>query len=176
MPMFRVARVSDARAVAELAENTFRDTFAAHNCAQDMDAHCLSSYGEAIQAAEISSASRVTLVAEHDKRLVAYAQMKWGEAPDCVLADSPGEIHRLYVDKNWHGKGLAHELMTACLKVLQERQTDVTWLGVWERNPRAISFYSKFDFREVGDQAFRLGADVQRDIVMVRKSEYFEPE
>jgi ribosomal protein S18 acetylase RimI-like enzyme len=42
------------------------------------------------------------------------------------------------------------------------------WLGVWERNPRAISFYKKWGFVEEGDHTFALGGDPQRDIVMVR--------
>ena len=37
-----------------------------------------------------------------------------------------------------------------------------------ERNPRAIAFYRKFGFVDVGAHEFRLGADVQTDRVMVR--------
>jgi RimJ/RimL family protein N-acetyltransferase len=44
----------------------------------------------------------------------------------------------------------------------------VVWLGVWERNPRAIAFYKKFGFLEVGVHVFPLGFDPQRDIVMSR--------
>ena len=44
-----------------------------------------------------------------------------------------------------------------------------TWFGLaMERNPRAIAFYEKFDFREVGEHVFRVGTDPQRDIVMAR--------
>jgi ribosomal protein S18 acetylase RimI-like enzyme len=175
MPTIRVAQVSDAKRLAVLAERTFRATFAAYNTADDMETHCRSSYGETIQAGEISSADCVTLVAEHNERLVAYVQLKWGKAPACVAAHSPGEIHRLYVDEDWHGKGLAHDLMAACLATMNERKTDVAWLGVWERNPRAVSFYRKFDFREVGDQVFWLGADPQMDIVMARGLRDVEP-
>jgi ribosomal protein S18 acetylase RimI-like enzyme len=44
----------------------------------------------------------------------------------------------------------------------------VVWLGVWERNPKAIAFYKKFGFREVGAHVFPLGSDPQRDVVMAR--------
>lgn len=174
MPRIRVAKVSDAKNLAVLAETTFRDTFAAQNTADAMEIHCRSSYGEAIQAGEISGTDYVTLVAELNDGLVAYAQLKWGQAPECVAAQMPGEIHRLYVDKDWYGKGLAHDLMAACLETMKERKTDVTWLGVWEQNPRAISFYRKFDFKEVGEHVFSLGTDSQIDIVMVRRLSYAE--
>ena len=42
------------------------------------------------------------------------------------------------------------------------------WLGVWERNPRAIRFYAKYGFTPVGEQPFVLGTDPQHDQVMVR--------
>ena len=46
---------------------------------------------------------------------------------------------------------------------------DLIWLGVWEQNPRAIAFYTKWGFVEVGAQTFRLGSDLQRDLVMARE-------
>ena len=100
--------------------------------------------------------------------LAAYAQLRFGPAPACVRADHPGEILRLYVHRDWHGRGLAQRLMDTCLAALRDRGADVVWLGVWEHNPRAIAFYRKFDFTEVGDHVFPVGDDPQRDIVMMR--------
>ena len=168
MSIIRAAKLSDAKKLAVLAEATFRDTFSEENTSEDMNAHCQASYGEEIQAQEISDPNYVTIVAELDEHLVAYAQLRWGEAPECVSAKSPGEIQRLYVDKNFHGGGLAHTLMSECLNALKERNTDIAWLGVWERNPRAIAFYRKFNFEEVGDHIFSVGSAPQRDIILVR--------
>ena len=60
--------------------------------------------------------------------------------------------------------------MSECLDVLKERNTDVAWLGVWERNLRATAFFRKFNFEEVGDHIFSVGSDPQRDIILVRKT------
>lgn len=168
MSVIRAAKLSDAKNLSKLAELTFRDTFSDQNTPENMDSHCQSSYGEEIQAQEISDPGYVTIVAEANGQLMAYAQLKWGKAPNCVAAKSPGEIQRLYVDKAFHGKGLAHELMSECLNIFKERNTDIAWLGVWESNPRAIAFYKKFNFQEVGEHIFSLGSDPQRDIILVR--------
>ncbi|UPT73871.1 MAG: GNAT family N-acetyltransferase [Elusimicrobiota bacterium] len=169
MPVIRVAIPSDANRLAELAERTFRDTFSGANTKEDVNLHCKTSYGESIQAAEIADPALVTLVCEERGSLIAFAQLRWGKAPGSIPGDSPGEIQRLYVAAEWHGKGVARELMEACLRRFEEAKTDTIWLGVWERNPRAISFYRKFGFAEVGDHVFQLGADRQRDIVMARR-------
>ena len=168
MPLIRSATHEDSAALAALAEATFRDTFAASNSAENMDAHCRASYGEAQQAREIADTAMQSFVAERDGALVAYAQLRFGPAPACVPATRPGEILRLYVHRDWHGRGLAQRLMDTCLATLRARGADAAWLGVWEHNPRAIAFYRKYGFTEVGDHVFPVGDDPQRDIVMMR--------
>lgn len=168
MPIIRQANRHDAAPLARVAERTFRDTFGAVNTAADMDLHCRTNYSEAIQDAEISAPGISTWLSVDGDRLVGFAQLRRGAAPKCVQARSPGEIQRLYVVAEWHGKGVAHELMEVCIDDLKGRGADVAWLGVWERNPRAIAFYRKFGFVEVGEHVFPLGRDPQRDILMVR--------
>lgn len=168
MPSIRRAHSRDAKKLSEVAEATFRATFDAMNTAEHMELHCRSSYGEQIQAAEISDPGMVTLLSEDEGRLVVYAQLRWGEAPNCVSAKCPGEIQRLYVIEDWHGKGIAQKLMSACIDEVKQRGSDTVWLGVWEHNPRAISFYKKFGFIAVGEHTFPLGGNPQRDIVMAR--------
>lgn len=168
MPLPRIAVRSDAKALSILAERTFRETFAADNKAADMDLYCSQSYNEAVQAAEIDALNMTTFVRGDGAGFAGFAQVSWASAPACVEADSPGEIRRFYVLAAWHGRGIAQELMTACLDAFHQRGTDVAWLGVWERNPRAIAFYGKCGFAAVGEHAFTLGTDVQRDIIMAR--------
>ena len=167
----RRARREDAGPLALLAERTFREAFDAVNTPADMALHCAQSYGEPIQSAEIADPDRVTLVCEQDGRLLGYAQLRWGPAPGSVVANSPGEIQRLYVARECHGKGVAVDLMNASIEEMRRRRVDVIWLGVWERNPRAIAFYRKFGFAEVGEHVFLVGRDPQRDVVMARPME-----
>lgn len=168
MQTIRYANTSDAKHLAILAEETFRETFSSMNTVEDMDLHCQTSYSEAIQLAEILDSNMVTLVCDDGRNLIAFAQLRWPKAPNCVSANNHGEIKRLYVAKSWHGKGIAQDLMTTCIKEMEKRESDVVWLGVWDRNPRAIAFYKKFGFSPVGSHVFPLGTDPQRDIIMVR--------
>lgn len=165
----REAEEGDAAFLAELAERTFRDTFAGSNRAADIDAHCRKSFGESIQAAEIRDPGRTTLLACDRDRLVGYGQLRWKTAPGCVAAERPAEIQRLYVDASWHGKGVANALMDALLEAAAAGGADAVWLGVWERNPRAIAFYAKRGFSAVGEHVFVLGDDPQRDLVLARR-------
>ncbi|MFA6955686.1 MAG: GNAT family N-acetyltransferase [Thermoanaerobaculia bacterium] len=167
-PIIRRAEERDAARLGELAEQTFRDAFAAMNTPENMEHHCREQYGEAIQAREILDPSITTLICEDEGELVAYAQLRWGHAPEHLVAAHPMEIQRIYVVRTWHGRGLAQELMGEALRLAERGGADLVWLGVWELNPRAIAFYRKSGFEESGSHTFVVGDDPQRDVIMVR--------
>jgi len=167
-PRIRSAEAGDAPPLAELAERTFRMTFAPHNSDANMSLHCARTYGAPIQAAEIADPKRATFVADDGGILVAYAQLRLDHRTACVVAARPAEIQRIYVDAPWHGRGIAQALMEAMLRRARDGGADRVWLGVWEHNPRARRFYEKAGFTLAGDHAFVLGHEVQRDLVMTR--------
>jgi ribosomal protein S18 acetylase RimI-like enzyme len=59
--------------------------------------------------------------------------------------------------------------MTHVFEAALRRGAGAVWLGVWERNARAIAFYRKCGFADVGSQTFELGSDRQQDRVMWRR-------
>mgnify|MGYP002074028247 CR=1 FL=1 len=163
----RRAQLPDVAVLAELAAETFADTFAKDNTAEDLDAHLKSAYGIPQQTAEIQDADVVTLLAFDAEHLVGFAQVRRKHAPSCVHAERPIEIHRLYLKKCVHGTGLASELMRHAFEAAMQLDATHLWLGVWERNPRALAFYRKAGFVEVGSHVFLVGSDRQRDLVLV---------
>jgi GNAT superfamily N-acetyltransferase len=164
----RLAGPDDAAAVGAFGERSFRETFGPDNRPEDMDAYCAATYAVDRQRAELAAPDRVTLLAEVEGVLTGYAQLRDGVAPACVTGPDPIELLRFYVDRRWHGQGIAGALMEQTVAQAVRRGRRTLFLAVWERNPRAISFYRKQGFRDVGSQPFQLGKDVQTDRVMVR--------
>jgi len=163
----RPAGHADASALAGFGARTFRETFEPHNRAEDVAAYVAATYSEDRQRAEVDDPARTTLVAEFPAGLAAFAQIRAGDAPACVPGPAPIELLRFYVDRVWHGRGLARTLMAAVIEAAQARGARTLWLGVWEHNRRAIAFYAKCGFRDVGSHEFVLGTDHQIDRVMV---------
>jgi ribosomal protein S18 acetylase RimI-like enzyme len=163
----RRADLTDAPCLAAFAARTFADTFGPENTAEDMAAHFASSYSEAHQGREIASPEIVTLLLEEDSALAAYAQVRRNDAPIEPPLESAVELWRFYVDRRWHGRGLAAPLMDAAKKAAGALGARQLWLSVWERNPRAVAFYTKSGFRIVGSKDFWVGSDRQTDHVMV---------
>ena len=164
----RRAEEDDALALSVLAERTFRDAFSDSNTAANMQLHCAGSYGQALQLAEIRDSSRETWVAESDSRLVAYVQLQLDATSPMFSGERPVEIQRFYVNALHHGAGLAHQLMAHVVARAETAGSTVLWLGVWERNPRALAFYRKWGLDAVAEHFFTVGKDPQRDLIMRR--------
>ena len=166
--VIRRATVEDAAWLATLAERTFRETYSAHNTPENMERYVADHFGPALQAAELADSRYLTLVAEVSGQPAGYTQLGQGPAPECVTGPAPMEIIRFYVDRPWHGQGLAQRIMAAAAEHATAAGARTLWLGVWERNPRAIGFYRKCGFAQVGTHTFVLGTDHQRDLVLAR--------
>jgi GNAT superfamily N-acetyltransferase len=146
----------------------FRDTFAADNDPRDMALHVAQAYGPVQQGRELADPNIMTLLADVAGQAVGYAQLRLGPAPQCVAGEAPIELWRLYVDREWHGQGIAQELMRHVELEARRGGARTLWLGVWERNRRAKAFYRKWSFVDVGSHVFMVGSDAQTDRILVR--------
>jgi GNAT superfamily N-acetyltransferase len=165
--IIRTATAADAAVVADLARRTFYDTFAATNDPTDMALHLADAYSVEKQTLEITDRDMTTLLVEEGGDAVAYAQIRSGHVPDCVTGPKPIELWRFYLDRAWHGRGVAQQLMDRVREVARERGAKTLWLGVWEKNDRARAFYAKCGFADAGEHIFLFGTDPQTDRVMV---------
>ncbi len=163
----RPATAADAAVVADLARQTFYDTFAPTNNATDMALYLSSAYGVDQQTLELNDRDITTLLVEDGGEAIAYAQLRAGDVPDCVTTADPIELWRFYVVQGWHGRGVAQAMMERVKVEARARGAKSLWLGVWERNDRARAFYVKCGFTLAGDHIFLFGTDPQTDLVMV---------
>lgn len=169
----RVATVADASRVSDLGAATFRETFQHDNTPEDMARYLSEAFSPERQTAEIADASSTVLIAERDgaqggPELVGYAHLVSGPHPAVVHGPAPLELKRLYVRRAWHGQGVAQALMEAATTAARARGAQTMWLGVWERNARAVAFYQKYGFTRVGEHTFALGSDLQTDWLLAR--------
>ena len=166
----RRGRAADAAPLSEMAARIFHESFAADNDPEDMAAYMATAFSPEQQGRELADPSHQYLIAESEGAIVGYVLTKAGDdAPPCVTVRPSAEIARFYVDRPWHGSGVAKLLMDAAVADARRRDALGIWLGVWEHNVRAVRFYAKHGFRDVGAHVFVLGTDVQSDRIMWRE-------
>ena len=146
----------------------FVDTFAAQNAPEDLAEYVAGAFGADKQARELADPALRYLVAEDGGVFVGAARLGFGAAPAALRGRHPAAIARFYAAKDYIGRGVGRALMEHCLQAAARSGCDVLWLGVWEKNTRAIEFYAKWDFIAIGTTVFQLGKDAQTDLLMAR--------
>ena len=135
-----------------------------------MEAYCREAFSRPRVRAELEDAASTFLLAfmEDAPPPIGYAKLRTGTADASVSGPEPLELHRLYVARDVLGQGVGAALMQASLERARATGRKTLWLGVWEHNDRALSFYRKWGFEVVGGRIFRLGSDEQTDFIMPR--------
>ena len=162
----RYATIADAKMLSELGAKTFRDTFARANTRENMQSYLKASFSPDIQLRELYEPDFIFLIAESEGSPIGYAQLVMDSRDESIKGARPIEVRRIYASQEYLGKGVGKELMKATIEEARQRGCDCIWLGVWEKNKRAIAFYKRWGFRVVGSHTFALGEDPQNDFVM----------
>lgn len=109
------------------------------------------------------------LIARVADDLAGLALLAQASAPSQIESPSNFELRRFYVDRAYHGTGVANALMQAVLAVVDERREPSLWLSAFSGNGRAIAFYKRWSFRVAGEHDFIVGTDRQRDYLMLHE-------
>jgi len=165
----RIASETEAELIADISRKTFYETFAYVNTRENMDKFMNEQFTREKLVKEVSQPGNIFLLALEDQLPVGYVRLREGEShPEFRNKDSL-EIARIYVVNTSIGSGVGKQMMRRCITLAKEMKKDILWLGVWERNTRAISFYIKSGFKKIGEQDFLLGNDVQKDWIMMKE-------
>lgn len=162
----RRVNIDDAPALSVIARQTFYDTFTGTCTETDMQSFLDQYYSEAQLSKELLDTETFCFFAETDDVPVAYLQFKEDYNNFSLIKKWKAlELKRIYVLKEFHGKGIAQKLMDFILNFAAQKKYEVVWLGVWEHNVRAQKFYAKYGFEYSGHtHDFPIGNTPQTDV------------
>ena len=166
MIIVRVATKRDAEFIADMSRRTFYETFALENTKEDMDKFMNEQFTREALIKEVGAKDNIFLLAFDEEQPVGYARIRENNNPPSLGTANAIEIARIYAATNTIGKGIGKALMQKCIEIAKTGNREIVWLGVWEKNQRAIEFYKKWGFEKFADHDFILGNDVQKDWLM----------
>jgi diamine N-acetyltransferase len=164
MYTIRQAESKDAALIADLSRETFYDSFAAENTAEDMEIFLSKQFTREGLIAEMDRTDLIFFLVCLGDEVIGYVKLRACKLPDSN--DPSIEVARIYVKKQWIGKGAGKLLMQVSIDHAVSNSAKWLWLGVWEKNPAAIAFYKKWGFVKFGETDFFLGNDKQTDWLM----------
>ncbi|MFC0517782.1 GNAT family N-acetyltransferase [Mucilaginibacter angelicae] len=158
--------VADVAVLQQIGRQTFCETFSAVNTGENMNSYLNESFSPGKLKAELSNESSLFYVALAGTEVLGYLKLNLGQAQTEIRDNQALEIERIYVLQAYHGKKVGQLLYNKAIQVAEQINAAYVWLGVWEHNHRAISFYKKNGFVEFDRHIFRLGTDEQIDLMM----------
>jgi ribosomal protein S18 acetylase RimI-like enzyme len=164
--VFETPTAGDAEQLAALKADTFSDAFAADNDPAELAAHVERAFCVEAVRAQLSDPNSDTTWVLDGTQPVGYMKSNSGPAQTVTGMEDGLELEQLYVRRSHQGLGLGGRLVDLAVEAARRESRDFLWLGVWERNERAISMYRHRGFRAFGDHLFMFGGDPQTDLLM----------
>ena len=162
----RIADHADADIICKLAVDTFDESYAAYNTAENMKLYVDANFNVSSIRNELNQPLSLFLLAELNKVPVGYIQLNFANQRPEYNSVKQAEIERLYVYNSAKGQRIGYSLVVSATKIAKEKGCGMLWLGVWEFNPKAKAFYERAGFVPFGTHIFQLGSDKQTDILM----------
>lgn len=160
------ATVKDLNALQLIGRQTFSETFAEVNSEENMNKYLNESFATDKLTSELNNPNSYFYLAVLEEKVVGYLKLNTGDAQTEKEDLNALEIERIYVTKEFHGKKVAQALYAQAEQTAEKLRASYMWLGVWEKNFRAVSFYTKNGFVQFDTHIFRLGDDEQTDLMM----------
>jgi len=166
--VIRPCTPGDLEALRHISIETYEQTFRGMTSRETMDAYLGEAFAREKLEKELAAEGCHFFFQECGMELSGY--LKLNEAPDQSDLNDPRslEIERIYVRAPFQGRGLGKTLMDFALRTALASRKDYVWLGVWEKNSAALAFYSKMGFAVAGTHSFRMGEELQSDLIMKR--------
>ena len=162
----RPATINDLITLQSISRITFAESFAHLNSDVNMRKYLDSNLSTDQLRSELMNTDSSFYLAEENGGTIGYLKLNDCGTQRDVNGTQSIEIERIYLLKSFHGLGVGKEMLDFAFSIAHDRQKEVVWLGVWEKNHRAIAFYRKHGFVPYGTHIFRLGDEDQQDILM----------
>ena len=155
----------------DISCKTFKSAFADYNSPHQLQIFLDSAYNIQKLRSELSNEYSKFIFLYSDDELAGYFKVNESTAQTELHDNASLEIERIYIIETYQGRGLGGYIINKVCEMARESGKRYIWLGVWENNLKAISFYKKHGFYKIGAHSFFVGSDEQTDYIM-RKDLY----
>jgi ribosomal protein S18 acetylase RimI-like enzyme len=156
----RKARLEDIPVIALLARTTFSETFGHYfRDSQDLQDYFERVFSVQKLRASFSKSNNVFWIATANELPVGYAKLKLHQPIELLKDIQAAQLQKIYVSKDFLSQKIGLQLQEEMLKEAQEMGHTSIWLSVLKQNSRAIRFYLKNGFKQIGDQNYQIGKE-----------------
>ena len=163
---FKRCDLNDLDCLTNISRTTFIDAFEEDNNPEDFKTYVDAAFStDEIRKELLDKYSQFYLV-YGDEALVAYFKLCENEAQAEDFGDTAIELSRIYVLQAFQGHTLGKHILQKIIDIAKTNEKSMLWLGVWQKNAKAVRFYERYGFAIFDTHSFYIGKDKQTDWLM----------
>ncbi len=156
----RQAQLQDAPIIALLARVTFSETFGyLFSDKTDLLNYLDQTFAVAKIESGLQKPNNCFALAYVKGLPVGYAKLKYASPSDFVALPKLGQMQKLYVLQDFLSQKVGFQLQEFLFAQARKKGLQHIWLSVLDTNARAIRFYHKSGFKEIGRFQFQIGKE-----------------
>jgi ribosomal protein S18 acetylase RimI-like enzyme len=169
--IIRQCSKADLDELQSIAYKTYDETFRSMNSHETMEKYLEEAFNKSKLTAEFTNKGSKFYFLYVNNELAGYLKINDASAQTDINDVDSIEIERIYIRKAYKGKGSGGELLNHAFQLAKDMKKKYVWLGVWEKNTATLSFYTKKGFYHAGQHLYRMGDELQNDLILKKMIE-----
>lgn len=165
----RIADFSDAANLTVLKQQVWVASYAVEGLRSEYSDYLLAEFTLDHELALLGNPEKKTLIAELNGHLIGCAVIDFNAAAPLPVVGNNPEIAILYVLECFTGRGIGKTLLENALQLVDESGFNAVWLTVYHKNERAIKFYNKSGFTDIGKAFFEMQGYQYENRVLINR-------
>jgi GNAT superfamily N-acetyltransferase len=166
---YRTADLSDALCIGVLGMQVFLDTYAPEGTRPALAREVLQNFSMPAIQAQMENPWSAFILAERAGHLIGFAQLTHGARHPKVAFERSTELNRLYVHERFTSRGIGQALLHSAEELAGRYGAAAMWLTAWVGNPRAVAYYPRRGYADVGDSTYTFEGDNYENRVFVKQ-------
>lgn len=164
--VFRPIQTNEVDELKSIATTTFVQSYEHLNDPENFGRYITKAFTQEKLLEEIKNDESYYYFVLLNENIIGYLKLNVGMSQTEDYGDEYLEIERIYLDRGYQRRGIGSRMMSYALARGRALHKKKVWLGVWDRNPKAIRFYEGVGFSITGEHIFQFGDEDQRDLIM----------
>jgi len=163
---YKLCNIKNLEKLINISRTTYNDAFRENNTEKNMKEYLESAFSKSKMIKELKEKNTEFYFAYLNNIIVGYFKINSDQAQTDINDKLSIELERFYILKEFQRKKLGDQMIKKVISIAEKKEKEYIWLGVWEKNDKAISFYREYGFVKFGEHPYILGQDVQTDYLM----------
>lgn len=165
MLKFELCSLNDLSLLQEISKQAYEDTFESFCSSRVMSEYLETAFSDDKLTEELENLNSNFYIVYFNDTVIGYIKLNSAPAQSDINDPNSIELQRIYVLKEFQGLGYGKELLDFSIDFTKNKKKEYIWLGVWEKNIKAIRFYEKNGLYRFGKHDFIMSDERQLDFL-----------